>query len=202
MLDMGHNPLPGLPPVESPLFKQWLAGAGLSEEDARVARDLHEQGFAVIDFPLDDFDQIAEDLKADLLKTPQFQKLVGIGPDKPGEPGGRVMNFVANPHARSIACNDAVIALLSRLYGRRAFPFQTLNFGMGTQQHYHSDSVHFSSVPERFMCGVWVALEDIGPDQGPLVYYPGSHKWPVLYNDDVGHRVARAGKKRSQEVYH
>ena len=56
--------------------------------------------------------------------------------------------------------NTGILSLFSTLYGRRAWPFQTLNFPVGTQQHYHSDSVHFSSVPERFMCGVWVDLED------------------------------------------
>ena len=38
------------------------------------------------------------------------------------------------------------------------------------------------------MCGVWVALEDIGEDQGPLIYYPGSHKWPIYTNEYVGKR--------------
>jgi hypothetical protein len=28
------------------------------------------------------------------------------------------------------------------------------------------------------MCGVWVALEDITEDNGPLFYYPGSHRNP------------------------
>ena len=28
------------------------------------------------------------------------------------------------------------------------------------------------------MCGVWVALEDITEDNGPLHYYPGSHRLP------------------------
>jgi ectoine hydroxylase-related dioxygenase (phytanoyl-CoA dioxygenase family) len=30
------------------------------------------------------------------------------------------------------------------------------------------------------MCGVWIALEDIEPDAGPLTYVRGSHKLPVL----------------------
>jgi hypothetical protein len=36
------------------------------------------------------------------------------------------------------------------------------------------------------MCGVWLALEDIHPDAGPLTYYPGSHRWPILYNELIG----------------
>jgi ectoine hydroxylase-related dioxygenase (phytanoyl-CoA dioxygenase family) len=85
-----------------------------------------------------------------------------------------------------IASNAEVLALLAKLYGRRAFPFQTLNFPVGTQQHVHSDSIHFSSQPERFMCGVWLAMEDIHPDAGPLNYCPGSHKWPIISNTMLG----------------
>ena len=34
------------------------------------------------------------------------------------------------------------------------------------------------------MCGAWLALEDIQPDSGELVVYPGSHRWdPVLMQD-------------------
>ena len=36
------------------------------------------------------------------------------------------------------------------------------------------------------MCGVWVALEDIAIDQGPLHYYPGSHKLPFYDMIDMG----------------
>ena len=36
------------------------------------------------------------------------------------------------------------------------------------------------------MCGVWVALEDISEQAGPLVYYPGSHKLPILVNEHLG----------------
>jgi hypothetical protein len=57
---------------------------------------------------------------------------------------------------------------------------------VGTQQHYHSDSIHFSCVPERFMVGVWVALEDIDSDNGPLIYYPGSHSLPIYTNEHLG----------------
>ena len=33
--------------------------------------------------------------------------------------------------------------------------------------------------------GVWVALEDIDLGNGALVYYPGSHKLPVVTMEDV-----------------
>ena len=70
-----------------------------------------------------------------------------------------------------------IMAALERLYGRRRpIPFQTLNFMRGTEQPLHADSVHFDSQPSGWMCGVWVALEEIGATQGPLVVLPGSHR--------------------------
>jgi len=102
---------------------------------------------------------------------------------------------------RAIACNERMIKILSDIYGRRAWPFQTLNFAVGSQQAYHSDSIHFSSIPERFVCGVWLALEDISDDAGPLVYYPGSHKWPIVYNDQIGIRMSGSVQEGTQSFY-
>lgn len=75
-----------------------------------------------------------------------------------------------------LACEPGILGRLEHLYGRRPIPFQTLNFVRGTEQPLHADSVHFDSLPPGWMCGVWVALEDVGVDQGPLVVVPGSHR--------------------------
>jgi ectoine hydroxylase-related dioxygenase (phytanoyl-CoA dioxygenase family) len=77
-----------------------------------------------------------------------------------------------------LAFNKKIIDILTHLYKRKPIPFQTLNFYVGTEQKLHSDQIHFCSFPLNFMCGVWVALEDISIDSGPLIYYPGSHKLP------------------------
>jgi hypothetical protein len=88
---------------------------------------------------------------------------------------------------RSIATDNNILKLLSTLYDDHTVkPFQTLNFRVGTEQPAHSDSIHFNSEPFGMMCGVWLALEDIGQDQGPLVFYPGSHHCPEMNFDTLG----------------
>jgi hypothetical protein len=87
---------------------------------------------------------------------------------------------------RALALSTYVQDILAGLYGRKPLPFQTLNFPFGSEQAVHSDTIHFNSDPPGFMCGVWVALEDIDMDNGPLVYYPGSHRLPELTMKDVG----------------
>ncbi|MDH3694004.1 MAG: phytanoyl-CoA dioxygenase family protein [Gammaproteobacteria bacterium] len=79
---------------------------------------------------------------------------------------------------REIACNTKLTTILNDLYGRRPIPFQTINFPIGSEQPTHADGFHFNSIPSRFVCGAWVALEDIDEDNGPLHYYPGSHTLP------------------------
>ena len=107
--------------------------------------------------------------------------------------------FDRDVHA--LAVNPRLIKILTDIFGRKAWPFQTLNFPVGSQHPCHSDSVHFSSVPERFMCGVWIALQDVNEGAGPLEYYPGSHKWPILYNEQVGVRITKSNELPSQLVY-
>src|SRR5258706_15149033 len=80
------------------------------------------------------------------------------------------------PAVKAIARALRVMQLLEHLYRRKPLPFQTLNFRMGSEQKTHSDTVHFNSRPAGYMCGVWVALEDVDRENGPVMYFPGSHQ--------------------------
>lgn len=189
------NPLPGVPLVESPFFERFFPPDGTDPALLRVARQLRQDGFAVIDFPDPGFDRRAEALCGRLR-----DRFDWVAWRERGTVGRMQDLWREEPEVRAIAANAAVIALLSRLYGRRAWPFQTLTFPVGSQQPYHSDAVHFSSAPERFLCGVWVALEDVDESNGPLVYYPGSHRWPILGLDQLGRD--RVEGRPSQIAFH
>ncbi|TAD77893.1 MAG: phytanoyl-CoA dioxygenase [Sphingomonadales bacterium] len=192
--------MPGLPLIESPLFLAMAGQMGLSEDEQRIGRDLFEHGFAVFDFPDPSIEDRIERIKMRLsphygvdFSDPEANKTTGER---------RIQDaWQRDPDVKAIASNEGVIALLSKLYGRQAFPFQTLNFPVGTQQEAHSDMVHFSCVPEKFMCGVWLAMEDIHPDAGPLFYYPGSHRWPVMSNALVGRRGYQISLGSAQDPY-
>jgi ectoine hydroxylase-related dioxygenase (phytanoyl-CoA dioxygenase family) len=95
---------------------------------------------------------------------------------------------------RAMALSPRVLAITEALFGRKPCPFNTLNFPLGTQQPAHFDSMAFQSDPPNFMCGVWVALEDMDMDNGPLIYYPGSHKLRPTWDDIeevTGERINR-----------
>ncbi len=73
---------------------------------------------------------------------------------------------------------------LGFLLGTKPIPFQTINFIRGSEQRAHSDSIHMSTEPRGYLTAAWVALEEIGPEQGPLVYYPASHRLPYTTISD------------------
>jgi len=159
------------PWVESPFFEELLLSRNLTEEQAKLAREYHENGFVVISgmLPQSLIDRVRDDAEKKAF-DPNF-------PLTTQRDSIRVQDFwLASEAARELACYPGVLDTLALLYGRPAIPFQTLNFSKGSQQKAHSDTIHFSSLPAKFMCGVWVALEDITEENGAVFYYPGSQR--------------------------
>jgi len=161
------------PWIESPFFEQLLAKRDLSGEEEAAARAYRESGFLVLDDVIDDAtcDRIRESV------APLYRD------DEPEGPRSRYRvqdAWIECPAVRELAAHPRVLELLRLLYDRRPIPFQTLNFRYGTQQPAHADTLHFTCAPHGFLCGVWVALEDMTPENGPLEYYPGSQRLPEI----------------------
>ncbi|MEM7688710.1 MAG: phytanoyl-CoA dioxygenase family protein [Pseudomonadota bacterium] len=196
---MTQSIFPGVPRIESPLFKTDPL-SDLDETERVIARDLNTRGYAVLDFPDPEICARISRIKGHL--APKFNIPFG-DPDADKTRGERRVQdaWQFDDDVRAIAANAQILILLKKLYGREAFPFQTLNFPVGTQQDVHSDSVHFSSLPERFMCGVWVAMEDVSADAGPLFYVPGSHTWPIVTNAMIGRRGFESELSSAQEPF-
>lgn len=154
-----------IPWVESPFFETELEKANLDPEMETLVRNYAEQGFVIIDPQIDEaiIDNAINQLK------PEFEK----------NNTNRLQDeWKQNEAVKAIATAPRILEILETLYRRKPIPFQTLNFSTGSQQRTHSDSIHFNSVPERYLAGVWVALEDVYDGNGPLHYYPASHRLP------------------------
>lgn len=181
---MWKNPLPGVPAVESPFLDCIAETEGWDDETWRIGCSLRDHGYAVFEFPDPDVGSAMDRIVADL--GPRFDWNGWRSHGREHGEGLRIQDaWQFNDDVRAIAANPAVLALLSRLYGRTAFPFQTLNFPVGTQQSTHNDGSHFNSVPERFMCGIWLAFEPTDEANGALHYYPGSHRLPSYTNEHI-----------------
>ncbi|ARF86434.1 phytanoyl-CoA dioxygenase family protein [Burkholderia cenocepacia] len=198
-MDVKKRLLPGIPLIESPLFDAEISQVELTPGEREIANALNRNGYAVIDFPDPELDVRIARIRERL--APLFAD-TGLSYDGVFYAVGRIQDaWINDPDVKAIATNIQMLDLLGRLYGRAAFPFQTLNFRVGTQQKLHTDAVHFSSIPQRFMCGVWVALEDIYPEAGPLQLVPGSHNWPMIDNATAGRRGFGVSSESAQLPY-
>ncbi len=177
-------PLMNLPWVDSPFFEQIFSQLNLDNETREIVKQFAEQGYVIIDdLGIENIGEIIDRIVKDL--TPIYGHKGKV--ESAWIYHDRIQDaWTFNQDVKKIATAPKIINLLKILYQREPIPFQTLNFRFGTEQSTHSDSIHFSSVPARFMCGVWVALEDIDGNNGPLHYYPGSHKLPIFDLNDLG----------------
>jgi hypothetical protein len=169
--------LTGQPLIDRPDFTTLLR-AGCFGRWQKEALCFHRNGFCVLDLRESDFRERVEAVVHDL-KPLLHEELILWNQGKIGPPrlqdGWQTLDSI-----RALALEPIILDLLRHLYGREPFAFQTLNFAVGSEQPYHSDAVHFHSYPLGFMCGVWIALQDVRARSGPLIYYPGSHRLPYL----------------------
>jgi len=87
-------------------------------------------------------------------------------------------------YLKSLFEDQDLLQLLNILIQGQAKLFSSINFMKGSQQRSHSDSIHMTTFPLGGLLGVWLALEDIDEENGPLHYYPKSHKLPYYLNRD------------------
>jgi len=141
----------------------------------------YDNGYIAVDLQIDHalLDQITRDVELDYIHRyhadPRYAHSVRVQD-----------GWKRHESVRQLAALPAVLLALQELFGRRPLPFQTLNFSVGTEQRLHSDTIHFNSMPGGYLAGVWVALEDVDEQNGPLIYYPGSHQWPEYTMEDCG----------------
>lgn len=158
--------------IQDPIFQSFEPG--LQEK----IRQFVESGYMVLDgfFPQTDTDALNAEVDAQL---------------KSGKAGFNYTGRkIFNLHETSrlakeeFLCNPEITKLLSFLLGKKVIPFQSLNFTLGSEQRPHSDSIHMSTEPPGYLIATWIALEDCSPDNGPLCYYPGSHRLPYVTTED------------------
>lgn len=84
------------------------------------------------------------------------------------------------PSAAAIGNHPSILSAFGEIFGREPTLCQSLTFEYGSEQPLHQDWCFVTTcapdVPD--MVGVWVALDTVEEDNGPLVYYPRSHTMP------------------------
>ncbi len=167
----------GQPLIDRADFPELLS-SGLFGRWSAEASALHDQGFCVLTLEdpafLANLETVIEELE------PRLAEPLSLWDRGEGSPPRLQDGWLQHAAIRRLALEPLILDLLHTVYGREPFAFQTLNFAVGSEQPYHSDAIHFHSYPLGFMCGVWIALQDVDDKSGPLIYYPGSHRLPYL----------------------
>lgn len=148
----------------------------LDIESQQSLLDFENKGFAVLKQYLEVSTVEAVNNEIDILLD---QEKVNVNN------GNKIMFAIHKSNLlKNIGENKDLLELLSSIMGEEVKLFQSINFKMGSEQHTHSDSIHMTTFPLGGLIGVWIALEDIEADNGPLHYYPGSHKLPYYLNEE------------------
>jgi len=148
----------------------------LDELSKRSVLSFEENGYAIIKnyLPAQQVDAINDEI-ASLLKAKKIKFTNG----------NKIMFAIHSSKLLRKIGNDAALReLLSVLIDGNARLFQSINFLTGSEQDTHSDSIHMTTYPLGGLLGVWLALEDITEENGPLHYYPKSHQLPYYLNAD------------------
>lgn len=84
--------------------------------------------------------------------------------------------FLCQP-SRRILLHPGITRFLNLVFERPPLLTQSLHFRFGSQQPIHRDTAFVRMNSPMSMAACWVALEDIEPGSGELLYCPGSHHW-------------------------
>lgn len=132
--------------------------------------------------------------------------------------------FLDEPEVRNLALSERLTKVLSGLLDGAPLVCNSLNFIWGSQQPDHVDS-WFMPAPvgngplergffwwrrksrelpgfNKRLAVSSICLEDVHPDAGPLVYYPGSHKIPPFRFPNGGFAALQDGTSQSAEYVH
>lgn len=174
------------PDWQAELTRRHTSGQ-LNDEQAAICRQWAVDGYFVLKNPfapgyLDSVWAAYErEIKAGTVK---LEPEPG-GPNDP-HPGRYLNPHLKVPEMKALLYAPELLKWVGLMFGREVAPFQTIASHKGSQQLEHSDSIHMTTYPLGFMAAAWIAFEDIHADSGPLLYYPGSHRWPYYFARHVG----------------
>ncbi|HVS15981.1 MAG TPA: phytanoyl-CoA dioxygenase family protein [Thermoanaerobaculia bacterium] len=210
MLDFDRHTLPRADRADFLIDLQRAVAAGDTAPD--VAQDLrrfHEQGYLHVPgaIEVDLLDRLCADYHQAWRVRPPLKALIeGHGvvslADAPERAGlehhhYRLMDFQDwSETAREVMLHPAVVGRLAEIFGETPVAMQSLLFEYGSEQGMHQDFPYVQAGKLSHLVGVWVALEDVDDSNGPLFYYPGSHRRPKF--DFGGGSLVYDGTDESQ----
>ena len=161
----------------------------LTAERAEQLRQFSEKGYLILSLDLDEevytaidgaVDGLWRDRPADVAYA--YHSLLTRFADADADhrkPSCRIADLhTVCDEALELYLHPEIFEVIDLIFGEPTVATQSLYFEWGSQQGLHRDPVYVQMSPPSHLAAAWIALEDIGPDCGPLVYVPGSHRLP------------------------
>jgi phytanoyl-CoA hydroxylase len=79
---------------------------------------------------------------------------------------------------KKLGLNPTVVSFLTHIFQDKVVMMQSLTFLRSSEQDIHQDYAYVVAGIPSHLAACWIALENVHPDAGPLMYYPGSHRIP------------------------
>jgi phytanoyl-CoA hydroxylase len=162
-----------------------------------------ENGYVILEgaVPLDAIDAYRAELQAAFeadntpllasvpVQGPQDKDVVPLAQADLDAPLTKVLDTYAHlPSALRLSFADPLVRFLSTVFEDGILAFQGLHFERGSTQAVHQDTAYVVLENPMSLCASWVALEDVQPGSGELMYYAGSHRLPDwLYSGAYKH---------------
>jgi hypothetical protein len=89
--------------------------------------------------------------------------------------------YARSPSTLQAAFSGPIADFLRLVFERDILLFQSLSFEYGSGDPLHQDTAYVVVTSPLEFVACWIALEDVRPGSGELVYYPGSHRLPEVH---------------------
>jgi ectoine hydroxylase-related dioxygenase (phytanoyl-CoA dioxygenase family) len=133
---------------------------------------------AVVD---DEWSRADNDHQIDVLSGPHAWQTFPISKAPSGARGEvyKLNNlFARRPEIRAIALAPKLRAVFEELLDGEPMICNSLNFERGSQQPFHIDTWYMPPPVDNRMVVASICIDDVDADNGPVAYYPGSHRIP------------------------
>lgn len=110
--------------------------------------------------------------------------------------------YFFDPLVRAAVMDPKLCTVLRVLLDGDPVAFTSLNFRKGSEQGLHLDTFYMPPAFPHRMVAMWLALEDVDMDNGPLVYVPQSNRIPPYYFDRMRLRVNHSAEEYGACVRH
>ena len=176
--------------ADDDVFNRDLPLHANSTDSGRHLKELRNDGYTVlegvvpsrlIDAALSDVERIWKEMP-DVLVVSAAIPVPTLVSEVQQTPGFRASSFRyldfhnVSEATAEIMCLPAIVEQVAAYLGGPVVSMQTLLFENGTEQRAHQDFPYLHPPRPAFLAGVWVALEDVHDDAGPLFYYRESHR--------------------------